>query len=828
MPLALTVFGVVAHGLNPTLCYALIRTVRGPGIYPEPNLPNDVAIDGVSRSAVLDTPLDLITWDKIIPADEEVALQNAINEGRLTLPDECPIAAGQTIEGLPFGPLTVEEKNQRARISGVGLLYRKGVATDAPFKALKQALDQNLKPGTVSKALEMLVSRIGAMSGTGEIFGRRRPIGAIDFFYRAPATMYLDGPLFDVVPEAPDFRTKAPMLRLFVRRHAARLDQKFSLQVTLGNHDEVLSVVLLDIDAGTPEAVVSAPAHITDVSIGVFDEAGNLVDQLNAMFNQGFQFGLSALGTVDALPPPFPGAPKSPDLEARHRVHTTSFEGPSISNRSGGLDILRKNHANLTALVGPLSPTFENVWFERGAEGQLEVIRWIKKKVEQPGLAKAYLVDPYLGSDSLKRVVARQGNETAELFIIVSPGKVDPDADTAASTAGSDYLAKLTSTATEWAPKLAGRVSIVHIKHGNGSEQAFHDRYICVIDQKGVPKAYLLSNSLSKAAGDWPFAICELNQVMSWRIYAYILEMVGGQTQGLQPEVIWKSADVPTAPAPSAVITSASSDTEPAWAVPVKAFLADVWNVIIRNSEFKPQVGARIDALLCAWPEGIDVEKFADALFKVVKHRDAIVVFVSDYLRSRGKDELANMLDDKLLNRVLERLPDAGQQSDWFLPFDVRRSVLENLGKTIARKQNATNFVRAKLNPKVHGFVRLIETQRFEQTIAWDAHEVALFLSIVALNVAVLSDAPESHRIGVATDYIHWLGRLMRSDIAAGMYVGDDIAPPEFLNDLIFAAQTIAKVRHVLGEDLNTPIDRVKDDPWVAPIFREKLLSSLL
>jgi hypothetical protein len=68
----------------------------------------------------------------------------------------------------------------------------------------------------------------------------------------------------------------------------------------------------------------------------------------------------------------------------------------------------------------------------------------------------------------------------------------------------------------------------------------------------------------------------------------------------------------------------------------------------------------------------------------------------------------------------------------------------------------------------------------------------------------------------------------MRSDIAAGMYVGDDIAPPEFLNDLIFAAQTIAKVRHVLGEDLNTPIDRVKDDPWVAPIFREKLLSSLL
>ena len=191
-------------------------------------------------------------------------------------------------------------------------------------------------------------------------------------------------------------------------------------------------------------------------------------------------------------------------------------------------------------------------------------------------------------------------------------------------------------------------------------------------------------------------------------------------------------------------------------------------------------------------------------------------------------DELADMLDDRLLNQVLELLPDAGQQSGWFLPFDVRRSVLENLGKTIARKKNATNFVRAKLNPKVNGFVGLIETQRFEHLITWDAHQVALFLSIIALDVAVLADTPESHRIGVATDYIHWLGRLMRSDIAVGMYEARDIALTEFLDDLIFAAQKIAKVRQALGENLNASIDRVKEDRWVAPIFREKLLSSLL
>ena len=824
MPLSLTVFGIAANGLDPTFCYALIRTVRGPGVYPEPNLPKNIAADGVSRSMVPDTPLELITWDSLIPVAEDVGFQKAINEGRLTIPDECPISAGQTIEGTPFGPLVVEERNQKARISGAGLLYRKGIATEVPLKALKQALDRHLKPGTVSKALEILVSLIGALSGTREMFGQHRPIGAIDYFYRSPATTHLDGPLFDVVPEKLDFRTKAPMLRLYVRRHAAPLDQKFKLQVTLGNYDAVLRAVLLDIDAGTPEAVVSAPAHITDVSVGVFDQDGNLVDQLNGKFTQGFQFNLSALGAVDVFPPPFAGAPHSPDLEARHRVHTTSFEGPSIANRSGGLDILRKNQATLTALVGPLSPTVENLWFERGVEGQLEVIRWIKKKVEQPGLAKAYLVDPYLGSDSLKRVVARQGNETAELFIIVSPGAIDPDADTSASTAGSDYLAKLTCTATEWASKLAGRVSIVHIKRGNGSAQAFHDRYICVVNQKGVPKAYLLSNSLSKAAGAWPFSICELNQVMSWRVYAYVLEMVEGHSQGLTPEVIWKSAEAPAASPLSAVTTSSSNNAEPAWVAQTNAFLADVRSIIIRDSDFKPQVGARIDEFLSAGREHIETEKFADALFKVVKHREGIVVFVSDHLRGRGVNELANMLDDKLLSYVLERLPDVGQPNGWFLPVDVRRSLLEYLGRTIARQKNATNFVRARLNPKVHGFVKLIETQRFEHTIAWGAHEVALFLSVIALHVAVLADAPDSHRIGVATDYIHWLGRLMRSDIAAEMYVDRHAVPSGLLEDLAFAARTIAKVRDVLGDDLNTSIDLVRDDPWVAPFFREKLL----
>jgi hypothetical protein len=183
MPLALTVFGISQNGLDPALCYVLLRTVRGPGVYPRPTMPKDVRLDGISYPVLLDTTLELITWDKIITEVEEAGVQSAIDEGRLLLPPECPVCPGQTITGLPFGPVIAEEEFQIARISGVGLLYRKGIATEAPLNALKDALNKNLKPGIAPKAVEALVARIGAVSGIAEFFQKRRPLGGVDYFF---------------------------------------------------------------------------------------------------------------------------------------------------------------------------------------------------------------------------------------------------------------------------------------------------------------------------------------------------------------------------------------------------------------------------------------------------------------------------------------------------------------------------------------------------------------------------------------------------------------------------------------------------------------------
>ena len=109
-------------------------------------------------------------------------------------------------------------------------------------------------------------------------------------------------------------------------------------------------------------------------------------------------------------------------------MHTASFAGPSGGTRSGGFDDLRRNRAVLESLLGPESWRGETRWFSTGAEPQVDVIRWIKQCLEDPGVRAAFMVDPYLGSEALGRIVIRHGNETMSLSIVVSPADVDPDA----------------------------------------------------------------------------------------------------------------------------------------------------------------------------------------------------------------------------------------------------------------------------------------------------------------------------------------------------------------------------------------------------------------
>jgi hypothetical protein len=823
----MTIFGVAKSGEEGTFCYAFIRPVRGPGSYPEPTLPDSTRQETIRRIPIKGCGAELTTWDKILDGGAEGAIDTELIDGRFTIPADCPIEAGSVVAGGTFGPILVMEANRRIRASGPGTLRLTGVVGNATIERVRRKLDEAVGPAITPAVMAQLIELIASQSDLGAFFTERRRIGVIDRFSRAQTAAGNDGPLFVVLSEEPNLRSREPMRRIRICREAATIDQPFRLHVTLKFFDEVLTDLLLDISSGQSEVIVEANGHITDVILHVFDLHGHIADYLSGAFSQGFEFGITAQGRADDLPPVFAGARQSADLENRIRIHTTSFKGPSGVNRSGGLDLVRRQQQEIARLIGELDRSRENVWFDRGVEGQLEVIRWIKAKIENPGTRHAYLVDPYLGSEALQRVIARQGHENVTLTIVVSPRGSNPDSDDVDARATSDHLSKLVATANEWADRLCGRISIVNIQRGAGTKQAFHDRYVSIIDQQGVPTVYLLSNSLSKAAGDWPFAISELDRILSWRVHGYIQSLVEEKLNDLDlhPALIWKSPE----PTNRSVLASAmanvdrSADTRPEWTKYANALLADLWSIVIQNTEYEKSVGARVQSFLESWSSDVDAISLAEKLFDVVGHRDEVIVFVSAIFAAGTAEqiEIARRMDDLLLDRFLAGLPQTDRQATRYIVAKDRNTLIQNIGRTIARKDSPTNFIRAKLNPIIHRLVQIIESQRFEYDLAFEALEYGILLVSVGLAVAIgVQKADERFRTGVAVDYIHWFGRLARSEIAQNRFSERLDLPDSSRADLKSAVGQILAARSVLSDKIDTAIRRVLDDPLVLPLVK--------
>ena len=63
----------------------------------------------------------------------------------------------------------------------------------------------------------------------------------------------------------------------------------------------------------------------------------------------------------------------------------------------------------------------------------------------------------------------------------------------------------------------------------DGTNKAFHDRYLLLYSHDGMAKVYLLSNSLNKVAGDWPFCMSVLATDVGREVQRYIEGLCEGR-----------------------------------------------------------------------------------------------------------------------------------------------------------------------------------------------------------------------------------------------------------------------------------------------------------
>ena len=820
MPKALTIFGVGNPGEPAKFCYGQLQTIRGPGAFPEPRPSSDAPPVNISVKPLELSGLQLTAWDATLDDAAWIALSTQFDAGAITIPAECPIEPGRVLGGPLYGPLIISEDQHRLNFSGAGRLDLVGMAVSDEPDRLLQHLEASVGRQNVASALVELVETLAVENDLADYFKARRRLGVVEHAYRfqdTPSAKSMEARTEELRP-----RSAAPARHFEVHRQDVALNTRLQVRATLRNFDEVLVDHLVEMPADASTASIEAPNHITEAEVSVYGESGDRVDFIAGFFPQGINFGFAVQGSVDQLPPPVGAAGGSPDLESRGRLQTMAFAGPSAGDRSGTLDQLRRNQDKIDRIVGPRDWRGESRWFEAGLETQLDVIRWIKRKLEQPTIAKAYLLDPYLGTEALKRVILRNGNESIDLTILLSPGGVDPDAATTDARATDDYLARLVAAAAEAEARLCGTIKIIHVRRGDGGRQAFHDRYLVLIDRQGVPQVYLLSNSLSRAAGDWPFAVSELDRPTSWKILAYAEGLMRGEdgSRTITSSNIWERAPVRSDHAAAAAPARALTPAEQAASQFINRLLLGLGREAARLAQ---EAASEFIAATPADLTSDQAERVATAAFSRVGHLPNLIMFVADALDA-GTDVhkvMASRLGDLQRGRFLDSLSDPN--GDFVRPNENREAFLRRLGSLLAQDPQPTNLIRSKLNPAMQRFLQNLERQR---GVGWnwvDTAGAAVYTIIVALHAVLFSTtAPIAHRIGAATDYIHWFGRLLRTEMVDTIL---EQAPSglNVVGDMDLAINAILECRVVLGDRLAEPLQRLIDDPYIRASSKARL-----
>jgi hypothetical protein len=203
---------------------------------------------------------------------------------------------------------------------------------------------------------------------------------------------------------------------------------------------------------------------------------------------------------------------------------------PHFSNRSliGGpaKGSWRAFAENISQIVAAHLPeTSEDRWFPRGIEGEVGTIAHLIGLLHGGRIERAVLVDPWFGKDALRRLVLRIGSQDINLTIVTSWTNVDPD--TGIELDRFKPTEELEAALRKLHPFLNPRLTVINLT--DGMRQAFHDRYLLLYAHDGTSRVYLLSNSLNKAAGDWPFCLSLLAADVGREVRSYIEGLCDGR-----------------------------------------------------------------------------------------------------------------------------------------------------------------------------------------------------------------------------------------------------------------------------------------------------------
>jgi hypothetical protein len=210
--------------------------------------------------------------------------------------------------------------------------------------------------------------------------------------------------------------------------------------------------------------------------------------------------------------------------------HSASLSSVGGSSREPWRESFLGGPGEVFALARPQVPAPE--YFPRGGGGRATAILAFARLLERN--ARSFLVDPFFddvgAADLLPRVAA-----DVDLTIITSL----PDDGRRPHERLVAYLERASGY-------LPHGIKVHRVTRADSTEQAFHDRYLVVMGGEARPRGFLLSNSFSGLARNYPMVVAE----MSAGATGAVLDDIERLLESQNIEALWPPPRAPGPPRP--------------------------------------------------------------------------------------------------------------------------------------------------------------------------------------------------------------------------------------------------------------------------------------
>lgn len=166
-------------------------------------------------------------------------------------------------------------------------------------------------------------------------------------------------------------------------------------------------------------------------------------------------------------------------------------------------------------------------WFGKSIECEVEVIDYFQQLFCKGQASKAIIVDPFFGAEAFERFVTRVEESTLELTILTSLSDINPDSGENFDIENTP-INLLKAVISKVQDLINCKLKVINVNRGS-SKQAFHDRYLVVYSFDGIPAVYMLSNSINKMSGNWPFCMSKLEPAIAKLVREYIEQLCIGK-----------------------------------------------------------------------------------------------------------------------------------------------------------------------------------------------------------------------------------------------------------------------------------------------------------